>query len=173
MQWTYRLARSGDLPQIVEIYNQAVNTLESTCDTEHVTETLREAWFENHLASTRRPLWVAESAVLGFSGLAGYLSFSHFMNERPGYFITSDMALYLHRDAQCKGLGTFLLSNAIKAAPDLGIETLVTTIFSSNTASVQLFKKQGFEQWGYMPRVARLCGKQRDLIMVGRRVVSD
>jgi L-amino acid N-acyltransferase YncA len=173
MQWTFRLARSGDLPQIVEIYNQSVITLESTCDTEPVTVASRETWFENHLASTSRPLWVAESAVPGFPGLAGYLSFSHFMNERPGYFITSDMGLYLRHDAQGKGLGTFLLRNAIDTAPGLGIETLATTIFASNTASVRLFKGQGFEQWGYMPRVARLCGKERDLIMVGRRVVLD
>lgn len=173
MNWTFRPARSGDLPQIVEIYNQSVVTLESTCDTEPVSVASREAWFERHLATSRRPLWVAQSDDPALPGLAGYLSFSHFMNERPGYFITADMGLYLHRDAQGKGLGTFLLRNAIEAAPSLGIETLATTIFASNIASLRLFKGQGFEEWGYMPRVARLRGVERDLIMVGRRVVLD
>jgi phosphinothricin acetyltransferase len=31
-------------------------------------------------------------------------------------------------------------------------------------------KKFGFEQWGYLPRVAELDGIERDLVYLGKRV---
>jgi phosphinothricin acetyltransferase len=52
----------------------------------------------------------------------------------------------------------------------LGIEVLTATIFASNSASIRLFEKHSFERWGFMPRVARLEGSERDLILVGRRL---
>jgi phosphinothricin acetyltransferase len=32
-----------------------------------------------------------------------------------------------------------------------------------------LFEKFGFERWGELPKVARLDGVERDVIIVGRR----
>ena len=92
------------------------------------------------------------------------------MNERPGYFITADLAIYLHPDYQNKRLGTYLLGEAIRHAPSLDIEVLDATIHASNQASIDLFSRHGFERWGYMPRVARLEGVEHDLVMVGRRL---
>ena len=92
------------------------------------------------------------------------------MNERPGYFITADLAIYLHPDYQGKGLGTYLLERAVERSSSLGIETLTATIFASNDGSVALFRKMGFEQWGFMPRVARLEGIEKNLVLVGRRL---
>lgn len=69
-------------------------------------------------------------------------------------------------------MGTYLLSQAIARAPTLGIETLTATIFASNTASIRLFGKMGFERWGLMPRVARLDDVEKDLVPVGRRLIE-
>jgi phosphinothricin acetyltransferase len=80
------------------------------------------------------------------------------------------LAIYLHPEYQGKGLGTYLIQQAIEAAPGLGIETLTATIFASNEASIQLFSKMGFERWGFMPRVARLEGIEKDLVLVGKRL---
>ena len=170
MKFTYRTARAEDLDAIVEIYNYSTFTLESTCDIEPISEESRRQWFESHLDHPTRPIWVAETDSLKLPGVAGYLVFSHFMNERAGYFITADIAIYLHPNVQNKGLGSYLLQNAIATAPALKIETLAATIFASNTPSIRLFAKCGFEQWAYMPRVARLFEIERDLVMVGRRV---
>src|SRR5258705_9130901 len=91
-----RSAELSDLPRIVEIYNHAVLTRESTCDTEQVTVASREEWFAKHSGS-RRPIWVLENAQE--RGVIGYLAFGYFLNERPGYYITADLAIYLHPDA--------------------------------------------------------------------------
>lgn len=160
----------------MEIYNFAVATRESTCDLEPTTVAARRESFSKHTRD-RRPIWVAEDADAPGEGVVGYLSFHHFMNERPGYFIAADLALYLHPDYQNKGLGTCLLGEAIRRAPSLGIEVLAVTIFASNAPSIRLFTKHGFERWGvHAPRRAfgndrtrpRHDGAQTDLIRGSR-----
>ena len=168
-KYSYRNAVRADLPRIVDIYNCAVRTRESTCDMDPVTVSSREAWLAAHTGS-RRPIWVAEDLEAPGRGILGYLGFAYFMNERPGYYITADMGLYLDPDAQGKELGAYLLDMAIQHSPALGIEVLAVTIFSSNERSLRLFRSRGFEQWGLMPRVARLGDIERDLVMMGRRI---
>jgi len=169
MTYTYRDATDADLPRIVEIYNFAVATRKCSCDLDPTTIAARRSSFLQHTPD-HRPLWVAEDDGKPAQGAIGYLGFFHFMNERPGYFITADVAIYLHPDYQSKGLGTFLLQSALDRSQSLGIETLTATIFASNEASIALFRKMGFEQWGFMPRVARLEGIEKDLVLVGRRM---
>jgi L-amino acid N-acyltransferase YncA len=169
MRFVHRDAVVGDLPRIVEIYNLAVATRESSCDLEPIPVAARERWFATHSGS-RRPIWVAEDADAPARGAIGYLAFEYFMNERPGYYITADLAIYLHPDYQGRRLGTYLLGEAIREAPALGIEVLTGTIFASNVPSLRLFERHGFERWGFMPRVARLGLIERDLVIVGRRL---
>ncbi|QFI37021.1 N-acetyltransferase [Moritella marina ATCC 15381] len=168
MNYSYRLAKNKDLNEIVDIYNHSVKTLESTCDIEPITLSSRQPSFTKQLNDPIRPFWVAELTNVGITKVVGYLNFSYFMNERPGYYVTADLAIYLHPKYQGKGVGSFLLSNAIEKAPSLGIQTLCTTIFDSNIASKKLFKKHNFQDWGLMPGVAMLNGVNKDLRIVGR-----
>ena len=170
MRYTHKDATAADLPRIVEIYNFAVASRESSCDLEPATVASRQKSFAEHTPD-HRPLWVAEDAEAPERGVVGYLGFFHFMNERPGYYITADIALYLHPDYQGKRLGTYLMREAIRHAPSLGVEVLAVTIFASNQPSIRLFEAHGFERWGYMPRVARLEQVERDLVMMGRRLL--
>lgn len=169
MRFTHRHAVEADLAPIVDIYNAAVATRTCSCDLEPITVEARRSSFLKHTPG-HRPLWVAVDADDPAAGVVGYLGFLHFMNERPGYFMTADLAIYLHPDYQRCGLGGYLLAQAIDASPGLGIEVLTATIFGSNTGSLRLFEKHGFERWGFMPRVARLEGSERDLVLVGRRL---
>jgi len=169
MNFTHRNGVPEDLPRVVEIYNFAVATRECSCDLDPTTLQARRESFMAHTPA-HRPLWVAEDQDAPGQGVVGYLGFFHFMNERPGYFITADLAIYLHPAYQNRRLGTYLLGQAIQHAPSLGVEVLAATIFASNQPSIALFARHGFERWGYMPRVARLEGVERDLLMMGRRV---
>lgn len=166
-----RDATEADLPRIVEIYNIAVATRTCSCDLDPISVESRRPSFLRHTPE-HRPFWVAEDLMQPEAGVVGYLSFHHFMNERPGYFITADIAVYLHPCAQQQGLGSFLIEQAVARAPGLGIETLTATIFASNTGSIALFRRMGFETWGRMPRVARLEGVEKDLVLVGRRLAD-
>jgi len=50
---------------------------------------------------------------------------------------------------------------------------LAVTNFASNVPSLRLFERHGFERWGFMPRVARLDDIERDLVMMGRRLMNN
>jgi L-amino acid N-acyltransferase YncA len=169
MRFTHRLARPDDLPEIVAIYNSTVASRETTADTEPVTIESRRAWFAEHDPDTR-PLWIAEEqSGAGPNDIAGWLSFSNFYG-RPAYAGTAELSIYIHQDARRKGLGRYLIEEAIDFAPAVSIHTLLGFIFAHNLPSLRLFDSFGFERWANLPRVATLDGVERDLIIVGKRI---
>jgi phosphinothricin acetyltransferase len=162
---TIRDATQADLPGIVAIYNAAIPGHIATADTQPVTVESRRVWFHDHNPNAR-PLWVAVENNL----VVGWLSFQSFYG-RPAYHATAELSLYVALEWQRKGIGNALLAKAIEHAPRLGLKTLLGFIFAHNDASLRLFEKFGFQRWGVLPRVAELDGVERDLIIVGRRVV--
>ncbi len=124
----------------------------------------RHAWFDEH-SPEKRPLWVVE--VEG--RIIGWLSYSNFYG-RPAYAGTAELSIYLHEDARGKGLGRYLLTEAIIFAPQIGVHTLLGFVFGHNVPSLALFERFGFARWATMPGVATLDGVERDLIILGKRV---
>ena len=164
MVYSHRLAHFDDLPAIVAIYNSTVASREVTADTEPVSVESRRHWFSEHTPE-KRPLWVVENG----GQVIGWLSYSNFYG-RPAYSGTAELSIYLHESARGKGLGKYLLTQAIEFAPSVHVHTLLGFIFGHNRPSLALFEAFGFERWATMPRVATLDGVERDLIIVGKRV---
>jgi phosphinothricin acetyltransferase len=54
--------------------------------------------------------------------------------------------------------------------PSLGIKTLIGYIFSHNEPSLRLFRSFGFEEWGKLPNIADMDGKEYSLSIVGKRI---
>lgn len=162
--YQHRLARFDDLPAIVDIYNSTVASREVTADTEPVSVESRHAWFAEHTPE-RRPLWVVEQE----GKIIGWLSYSNFYG-RPAYSGTAELSIYIHENTRGKGLGRYLLQQAIDFAPQIHVHTLLGFIFGHNEPSLKLFNAFGFERWANMPRVATLDGIERDLVILGKRV---
>lgn len=161
---THRIAVQADLPAIVDIYNSTIASRQVTSDLEPITVASRQKWFDDHTAD-RRPLWVVESD----GKIIGWLSYSDFYG-RPAYGATAELSVYIHEDARGQGLGRYLVTEAIKHAPAIGVHTLLAFIFAHNMPSVQLFGSFEFSQWAHMPGVATLDGVERDLVILGKRV---
>lgn len=157
-----RDATHEDLPRIVEIYNNTIPSRMVTADTIPITIASREAWFREHNPKTR-PLWV----VVNKDKICGWLSFQDF-KKRPAYHKTVELSIYIDESYRGQGIGRWLLAEAIKAAPSLGVETLIGVIFGHNTPSLKLFTAYGFQQWGHLPGIAELDGVKRDVIMLGK-----
>jgi L-amino acid N-acyltransferase YncA len=162
---TIRDATEADLPAIVEIYNASIPGRMATADTEPVSVESRGGWFHEH-DPERRPLWVAVDK----EAVVGWLSFQSFYG-RPAYHATAEVSVYVSPSKQRTGIGHALLARAIEQAPRLGLKTLLGFIFGHNDPSVRLFEGFGFERWAVLPQVAELDGVERDLVIVGRRVV--
>jgi L-amino acid N-acyltransferase YncA len=164
VSFTHRLAIRDDLAQIVEIYNATIPSRQVTADTEPVSVQSRVEWFEHHKPGFR-PLWVVE--VEG--GIAAWLSFSSFYG-RPAYDKTAELSVYVHASWRKRGLGSYLLAQALRHAPSIKVDTLLGFIFGHNEPSLILFERFAFARWGELPKVALLDGIERDVIIVGRRV---
>lgn len=87
-----RTAERGDLPGIVDIYNEAIKTTTATFDVEPKTLAEREGWFLTH--TEKWPIIVAsgDGSVLGWASLsrwsgrcayAGTAELSFYVGERP------------------------------------------------------------------------------------------
>lgn len=159
-----RDAGTPDLSAIVAIYNSTIASQMVTGDTEAVSVESRLAWFQAH-SPDRYPLWVAEDA----SEVMGWLGFQPFYG-RPAYRATAELSLYVAAKYRRQGVGRVLLKRAIVAAPSLGLSTLLGFIFAQNHPSLRLFEHFGFQQWGYLPRVAQFGEREQDLVIMGLRV---
>jgi L-amino acid N-acyltransferase YncA len=158
-----RNAKPDDLPAIVAIYNSTVSTRLSTADTAEVTIESKRAWFERHTPD-RRPILVHEAG----GEVAAWVSFEPFYG-RPAYEHTAEISIYLAPGHRGRGLGRRLLHEAVALTPRLGIKTLVAYIFSHNEPSIRLFRSLGFEEWGLLPNIAEMDGKEYSLSILGRR----
>ena len=170
--YTHRLARRDDLPTIVDIYNSTIASRDVTADTEPVSVASREHWFAEHTPE-RRPLWVVHAADDRSDApeVIGWMSYSNFYG-RPAYSGTAELSIYIAERWRGKGIGRYCLEQAIAFAPEIKVHTLLGFIFGHNAPSLALFRAFGFDTWAHFPRVANLDGVERDLIILGKRVVE-
>lgn len=159
-----RIAEEGDLPAIVSIYNSTVQTREATADTVAVTVESRREWFRQHLPD-QRPLMVHERE----GRVVAWVSFQSFYG-RPAYDHTAEISIYIAPACRGQGLGRTLLDEALGLTRQLDIKTVVGFIFSHNAASLRLFKAFGFAEWGRLPDVAEMDGREFSLSILGKRV---
>ena len=123
-------------------------------------------WFEQHTPDFR-PLWVAERD----GHIAGWLSFSTFYG-RPAYNKTAELSVYVGEAFRHRGLGSYFLAQAIAHAPAIAVDRLIGFVYGHNHPSLELFARFGFVKWGDLPGVTLLDDIERDVIILGRRVVN-
>jgi phosphinothricin acetyltransferase len=162
-----RKAEVSDLRNIVDIYNQAVPTHRSTANTIPWTVQSRTPWFNEH-EPDKHPIFVAEvdGQVIGWCSLSVY---------RPGRLAlryTAEISYYIDNDFQQRGIGSTLISQALKDCPSLQIKNIIAVIIDRNEASKKLLEKLGFEQWAYLPRVLDFNGQEFGEYYYGIRVVD-
>lgn len=162
-----RDATESDLPAIVAIYNATIPGRMVTADTEPVTIESRVPWFRAHNPQMR-PLWVLGD---GTTDVCAWLSFNSFYG-RPAYNPTAEISVYVAEAHRRRGLGRWLVEEAIRHAPSCDVKTLLGFIWAHNEPSLQLFRGLGFASWGHLPRVAVLDGIDRDLVILGKRVAA-
>ena len=162
-----RVATFDDLPNIVEIYNQAVPTHRSTANTTPVTVEGRKTWFQEHKPD-KHPIYVAEAD----GKVVGWCSLSVYRPGRSALRFTAEISCYVDGDSQQRGVGRELIRHALEASPSLGIRNIVAVLIDRNEASRKLVEKLGFQQWGYLPRVLDFDGRECGEFYYGKRVAD-
>ncbi|WET07730.1 GNAT family N-acetyltransferase [Lentisphaerota bacterium ZTH] len=160
-----RYAAKGDLPAIVEIYNQAIGEKNATADIAPVKVDDRLNWLKEH-TQDKYPVWV----LLKDGLIAGWCSLSPYRPGRMALRYTAEISYYVHRDFRRQGIASALTEKAIDACEDLNLKTLFAILFEINTGSTRLLEKYGFELWGRMPDIADIDGKEISHVIYGLRV---
>ncbi len=160
-----RIALISDLPEIVEIYNQSIPSFQSTADMDPVTVRDRRAWFDKH-SPDHYPLFVAEIS----SQIAGWCSISPYREGRRALFQTAEISFYIHDSFKRQGVASMLIEHAMACCPSIGVKNLFGILLEVNSASLSLLEKHGFEEWGYLPRVADFDGSECGQYIYGKRI---
>lgn len=162
---TIRDAAETDLPAIIEIYNQSIPDGRSTADTAPISVADRLDWFRR-FDPDRRPIWVAEED----GTIVGCVYLSWFYAGRPAYDKTAEISLYIARDYQGKGMGTWLKTKMVEACPRLGVDNLISMYFDHNLATQRINDKLGFDVCGHLPEIAEVFGQKRGLMISVLRI---
>jgi phosphinothricin acetyltransferase len=158
-----RLALPVDLPRLVEIYNQAIESGRATADLVPCTEASRRMWFAEHSHDTD-PIFVYDDCAV-----QGYLSLSPYRG-RPALRRTAEISYYVDYAHHGRGIGSALMEYALAEAPRLGKKILLAIMFKGNSPSVRLLKKFGFIKWGFLPEVAEVGETLHGHLYYGRKV---
>ncbi len=161
-----RDADEPDLPRILAITNHAILHTTAVWSLSPTTMDARRAWLRERVAGGF-PVLVADAAgtVLGFASYGAF---------RPweGYRYTVEHSIYVHPEAQGRGVGRALLTALIADAGRRGFHVMIGGIEAGNTASVALHKWAGFEDAGVLREVGRKFDRWLDLLFM-RKHLSD
>lgn len=166
MRMNIRFAIEDDLPRLVEIYNQAVDTGISTADTEHVSVESRRCWLAEH-DSDSYPIYVLCQED---ETISGWLSLSAYRCGRSAVRSTAEVSYYVARDHQGQGVASQLMRHAITDGQRLGVKSLFAILLEPNQASIRLLQKFDFAEWGRFPKVAEIGGQLWDHLYMGRQI---
>ena len=178
-QFIVQRATKDDLSDVLAIYNQSIPGKRATANLTLVTVDERTAWFDEHINSATRPIYVVKKVLADTDAteqstlpIVAWGSFSD-LYARTAYHISTEISVYLSQDCHGQGLGSSLTRWMMAQAPNLGIRNVIALVFAHNQPSLGLFRKLDFEQWGYMPAVCDMEGFIADVVMLGKAVTPD
>ena len=160
-----RNAVKTDLPALVGIYNQAINSRCCTGDTVCFSTEERIPWFEAH-CNQSCPIFAyeAESAVVAYSCISSY---------RPGrqaFERAGEISYYVDFAQHNRGFGSALVKHTMREAKKLEYTHLIAILLDCNVASISLLEKHGFSCWGVMPNIASIDNKRYSHLYYGREI---
>jgi L-amino acid N-acyltransferase YncA len=162
---TIRPSRDQDLPEIAAIYAHHVLHGTGTFETDPPSEADMKARRADVLAKGL-PYLVAEDGgrVLGFA-------YCQWFKPRPAYRFSAEDSIYLHPDAQGKGLGKELLAELARQAEAAGIRKLIAVIGdSANQGSVGVHRTLGFQPVGVIQSCGWKFGKWLDIVLMEKQI---
>lgn len=153
-----RPATHADLPQILDIHNDAIRRLDAIWTEVEETIEDRKAWLEDRAANGFAVL-VAEDAghILGHASYGTYRS-------RAGYRKTVEHSIYLREEAQGRGAGKLLMKALIEDARAKGFHLMVAVIDAKNESSIRFHERFGFQLAGHLPQAGFKHGRWLDQV---------
>jgi L-amino acid N-acyltransferase YncA len=158
-----RPSTEGDLDAMVAIYAHAVK--HGTSSFEIVAPDRDDMARRRDDVLTKRLPWLVAQAK---GKVVGYAYANHF-RARPAYRFTVEDSIYLHPQAQGKGVGTMLLAELLARCEEAGARQMLAVIGDSNGhGSIGLHRALGFEHSGVLKSVGWKFGRWLDVVLMQR-----
>lgn len=157
MEFELKPCTEKQLPEILDIFNDAILNSTALYDYKLRTMETMHAWYADK-SSHNHPVVGAfdrEGTLLGF---ATYGMF----RVRPAYKYTVEHSVYVRSDKRGLGLGKVLLREIISKAEEQNYHVLVGVIDASNSVSIKLHENEGFVLNGIWKEVGYKFGKWLD-----------
>ncbi|UPA25317.1 GNAT family N-acetyltransferase [Shinella oryzae] len=164
MDITIRDATEGDLPGIMDIYNDAVVNTTAIWNEAVVDLDNRKAWF-----AARRERGFPVLVALRGKQVIGYASYGDW-RAFDGYRHTVEHSIYVRSDTRGTGTGGKLMKALIDRASFNGVHVMIAGIEAENTASIKLHEKFGFRTVGRFSEVGIKFGRWLDLTCMELKV---
>jgi L-amino acid N-acyltransferase len=103
--------------------------------------------------------------------VAGFATFGDF-RAWPGYRHTVEHTVHVRSDRRGRGVGTQLIEALFPIARSRGKHVMIAGIDATNTGSIRLHERLGFQRSGYLPQVGCKFGRWLDLVLL-QRLLDD
>ena len=158
-----RPSTPADLEALRDIYAHAVTRGTGTFELE-VPDTAEMARRRDDVLSKGLPWLVAETQ----GRVLGYAYANHF-RPRPAYRFCVEDSVYLHPEAQGRGVGRALLAELVARCQATGARQMLAVIGDSNNqASIGVHGALGFERCGLLRAVGWKFGRWLDVVLMQR-----
>jgi len=145
------------LPEILDIFNDAILNSTALYDYKPRTLDMMHAWY----ASKQKGEFPLIGAFDAQNTLLGFSTYGMF-RVQPAYKYTVEHSVYVRPDKRGQGIGKILLKEIIKKAGEQDFHVLMGVIDASNTTSIYLHEKEGFVLTGILKEVGYKFGKWLD-----------
>lgn len=157
MEYQLRTCTEDQLPEILDIYNDAIINTTALYDYKTRTMETMDAWYADKLNGNYPIIGAFDNDNV----LLGFATYGQF-RVRPAYKYTIEHSVYVRHDKRGFGVGRTLLKALIVAAGEQDYHVLMGVIDSLNETSIHLHKKEGFVHCGNMKQVGYKFGKWLD-----------
>ena len=157
MDFQLKPCTEKQLPEILDIFNDAI--LNSTALYDYKTRTMEtmNAWYADKLKGN----YPIVGAFDENDTLLGFATYGMF-RVRPAYKYSVEHSVYVRSDKRGHGVGKVLLREIIKKAGEQNFHVMVGVIDASNVVSLKLHENEGFILTGIMKEVGFKFGKWLD-----------
>lgn len=155
-----RAGEPKDLPDILDIMNEAILHTTAVYDYEIRSMDFMETWFDKK-NQDNEPVIVCTID----EKLAGYGSFGRF-RPRAAYQFSVEHSVYVQKAFQRQGVGSAILSKLIELARQRRYHTIIAGIDASNQSSYEFHRRFGFEEVARFKEVGYKFDRWLDLIFM-------